>query len=84
LPRDALANFEAQIYPAARATAYNADSVPAGEMRAIEERDSNGLKMTRWVGQECFVKAMSRPGRCVLGFLHNDGFFYNTNGQRTG
>jgi hypothetical protein len=31
-----------------------------------------------------FVKAMGRPGRRVLGFLHNDGHFYNTNGQRTG
>jgi hypothetical protein len=84
LPRDALSNFEAQIYPAARATAYSADSVPDGQMRAIEEKDSNGLKMTRWIGQECFVKAMGRPGRRVLGFLHNDGFFYNTTGQRTG
>ena len=84
LPRDALSNFEDQIYPAAHATAYSADSVPDGQMRAIEEKDSNGLKMTRWVGKESFVKAMGRPGRRVLGSLHNDGHYYNTNGQRTG
>jgi hypothetical protein len=84
LPRDVLSQFEDMIYPAARATAYSADSVPAGEMRAIQETDSNGLTMTRWIGQESFVKAMGRPGRRVLGFLHNDGHYYNTNGQRTG
>jgi hypothetical protein len=84
LPRDALRQFEDMIYPVARSTAYSADSVPDGQMRAIEERDSNGLKMTRWIGKESFVKAMGRPGRRVLGFLHNDGHFYNTNGQRTG
>jgi hypothetical protein len=84
LPSDALRQFEDMIYPAARAAAYSADSVPDGQMRAIEETDKNGLKMTRWIGKESFVKAMGRPGRRVLSFLHNDGFFYNTNGQRTG
>jgi hypothetical protein len=81
LPRDALRQFEDMIYPAAKATAYSADSVPDGEMRAIEEKDSNGLKMTRWIGQECFVKVMGRPSRRVLGSLHNDGHFYNTSGR---
>jgi hypothetical protein len=81
LPRDALSQFEDMIYPAAKATAYSADSVPAGEMRAIQEKDSNGLKMIRWVGNECFVKAMGRPGRRVLGFRYPDGTFRNTNGR---
>jgi hypothetical protein len=58
LPRDALRQFEDMIYPVAKATAYSADSVPRGEMRPIQETDSNGLKMTRWIGRECFVKAM--------------------------
>jgi hypothetical protein len=84
LPRSALSQFEDMIYPAAKATAYSADSVPAGEMRAIQETDGNGLKMIRWIGAECFVKSMGRPGRRVLGFLHNDGHYYNTNGRFVG
>ncbi|HEY3623881.1 MAG TPA: hypothetical protein VGL12_16095, partial [Roseiarcus sp.] len=68
LPREALNQFEDMIYPAARATAYSADSVPDGEMRKVEERDSNGLKMIRWIGKVSFVKAMGRPGRHVLSF----------------
>jgi hypothetical protein len=81
LPREALSAFEDQIYPAARATAYSADSVPAGEMRKVEEKDSNGMTMIRWIGQESFVKAMGRPGRRVLGFRFPDGTFRNTNGR---
>jgi hypothetical protein len=84
LPRDALTNFENLIYPVAKATAYSADSVPHGEMRPIEEKDNNGLKMIRWIGKESFVKAMGRPGRRVLGFLHNDGHYYNPSGRQTG
>jgi hypothetical protein len=73
LPREALSAFEDEIYPAARATAYSADSVPAGEMRAIQERDKNGLTMIRWIGQESFVKAMGRPGRRVVSFNTPNG-----------
>jgi hypothetical protein len=68
LPRDALAQFEDMIYPTCRSTAYSADSVPDGEMRQVVERDSNGLKMIRWIGKESFVKQMGRPCRRVLTF----------------
>jgi hypothetical protein len=73
LPRETLSQFEDRIYPAARATAYSADSVPDGEMRRVEERDSNGMKMVRWIGKESFVKSMARPGRRVVSFNTPNG-----------
>ena len=63
LPSSALGKFEDLIYSAAKAEAYFADSVPDGEMRRVTERDSNGLMMTRWVGQHSFVRDFTRPGR---------------------
>jgi hypothetical protein len=73
LPREALSRFEDMIYPAARAEAWRPDSVPNGEMRRVEEVDSNGMKMIRWVGKESFVKAMGRPGRRVAAFNTPNG-----------
>lgn len=73
LPREALSQFEDMIYPAARAEAWKADSVPAGEMRRVEERDSNGMKIVRWIGKESFVKSMGRPGRRVVSFNTPNG-----------
>jgi hypothetical protein len=69
------------IYPAARATAFSADSVPDGQMRAVEKRDSNGQKIIEWIGKTSFIKDMTRPGRRVLGFLSGDGHYYNTSGR---
>jgi hypothetical protein len=73
LPREALSQFEDMIYPAARAEAWKSDSVPRGQMRRVEEVDSNGMKMVRWIGQECFVKQMGRPGRRVVSFNTSNG-----------
>ena len=80
LPREALSQFENMIYPVAKATAYSADSVPDGQMRAIEEKDSNGLKMIRWIGKVSFVKGMGRPGRRVASFNTSNGPM-NASGQ---
>ena len=82
LPHSALSRFEDMIYPAARATAYSADSVPDGEMRQIHKPTANGSEITEWVGRESFVKAMGRPGRRVVGFRYPDGSYRNTNGRR--
>jgi hypothetical protein len=82
LPRSALAAFEDQIYPQARAEAWRPDSVPPGEMRQVHKPTANGSEIIEWVGQESFVKAMGRPGRRVVGFLFPDGTFRNTNGRQ--
>jgi hypothetical protein len=73
LPHSALGQFEDMIFAAAKAEAFRPDSVPEGEMRRVEERDSNGLKMIRWIGKVSFVKAMGRPGRRVVSFNTSQG-----------
>jgi hypothetical protein len=68
LPSSALTVFEDQIYPACKQAAYRPDSVPVGELRQVEEVDANGLKIVKFVGQECFVKDPAygyRSGRKV-------------------
>jgi hypothetical protein len=82
--KTAFVNIERMIHDAFGSYVVSVDSVPMGQMRPIEKRSSDGLKMTEFLGKESFVKQLSRPGRRVLGFLHNDGHYYNTNGQRTG
>jgi hypothetical protein len=62
--------FEKMLLPAAKAEAYNPANVPAGELRKREVRDEFGhLQEIRFVGPECFVKQMGRPGRRVLKFM---------------
>jgi hypothetical protein len=79
--KTAFVNFERQIHDAFGTYVVSVDSVPTGEMRAIEKHSSDGLKMTEWLGHECFVKSMTIPGRRVLGFLFPDGTYRNTNGR---
>src|SRR6516165_7175292 len=43
MPNDVLNVFEPQILQACKAEAYNASSVPPGEMRRVVEVDSNGM-----------------------------------------
>jgi hypothetical protein len=61
LPSSALSPFEDQIYAACKDAAYRPDSVPPGNLRRVEEVDANGLKIVKFVGQECFVKEFTRP-----------------------
>jgi hypothetical protein len=76
LRHDGLPVFEQQLLPAVVEEANNPAHVPPGELRKIEERDEFGqLKMTRFVGQESFVKAMGRPRRRVLSFTTDRGRF---------
>jgi hypothetical protein len=68
LPRSALSNFEDQIYPAARATAFDSSSVPDGELRKVVKPTANGHSIIEWIGNESFVKSIGRPGRRVVAF----------------
>jgi hypothetical protein len=74
MPDDALNVFEPQILKAARAEAYNPNTVPRGEFRRVTEVDSNGLKIVKYIGQESFVRALTRPGRRVTSFRTDQGF----------
>jgi hypothetical protein len=70
LKADALPIFESQLLNAVVTEANNPVHVPLGELRKVEELDEYGkLKTIRWIGQESFVKHMSRPGRRVKSFL---------------
>jgi hypothetical protein len=75
LKADALQVFEPQLLNACVVEANNPQHVPPGELRQIEEYDEYGkVKSIRYVGQESFVKQMSRPGRRVVGFKTDNGF----------
>jgi hypothetical protein len=54
---------------ACKVEAFNPATVPRGEMREIVKTDANGLKVRHFIGQDCFVKQMGRPGRRVKSFL---------------
>jgi hypothetical protein len=80
LRSDALTQFENLIYPAAKAEAFKADSVPDGEMRKIHKPTANGHEITEWIGKESFVKDMSVPPRRVVTFNTTSGPM-SANGQ---
>jgi hypothetical protein len=69
-----LSAFEPQLYNAVQAEAYNPNTVPKGEYRRVTEIDSNGLKIVKYIGQESFVKELTRPGRRVVSFRTDQGF----------
>jgi hypothetical protein len=62
LPSNALERFEDMIYPAAKATAYDRDSVADGETRRVVQTDTNGMKIINWVGNRSFIHDFARPG----------------------
>ena len=70
LRSDALQALEAQLLQAVVQEANNPAHVPPGELRKIERFDEYGkVKHIDWIGQESFVKQMTRPGRRVVKFL---------------
>lgn len=74
LPSDALGVFEPQILEAAVKEADNPAHVPAGEIRKIERLDETGrVQMIDWIGQQSFVRDMTRPGRRVTQFVTDRG-----------
>src|SRR5262249_46875527 len=81
LPDDILPGLEPQILQAAVDEAYNPAHLEPGQLKPIEEYDEYGkVKTVRFIGQDCFVKQMARPGRRVVGF-HTDQGYMNTNGR---
>ena len=71
LPADVLPNAEQQIYDRCRAAALRPDSAAPGEIRRVEERDSNGLVQVKWIGERSFVRDFATPGRRVASFIVN-------------
>ena len=69
LPDAALPGFEELLLPACKVEAFNPATVPRGEIREVVKTDANGLKVRHFIGQDCFVKQMGRPGRRVKSFL---------------
>ena len=81
LPDDVLPAFEQQVLSAVVTEAYNPKNVPLGELRKIERYDEYGkVKEIQFIGQECFVKDMNRPGRRVASF-HTDHGFVDASGR---
>jgi hypothetical protein len=70
LRTDALDVFEPQLLKACVDEANNPLHVPPGELKKIERMDEYGkVRCVEFVGQESFVKQMTRPGRRVVRFL---------------
>jgi hypothetical protein len=65
LPDDVLPHAEQQIYASCRAAALRPDSAAPGEIRRVEERDSNGLLQVKWIGERSFIHDFATPGRRV-------------------
>jgi hypothetical protein len=70
LRSDALAALEPQVLAAVEIEANNPQHVPVGQLKRIERLDEYGkVRCVEFVGQESFVKQMTRPGRRVVKFL---------------
>jgi hypothetical protein len=70
LRSDALQALEPQLLQACVVEANNLAHVPPGELKKIERMDEYGkVRCVEFVGQESFVKQMTRPGRRVVKFL---------------
>ncbi|SEE38357.1 hypothetical protein SAMN05444161_5600 [Rhizobiales bacterium GAS191] len=63
LDADALDAIEPQLLNAVRVAATQPDTVPQGQLRAVHDIDQNGLKITKWIGQDSFIHEFTRPGR---------------------
>jgi hypothetical protein len=70
LKADALPVFEQQLLPAVVKEAVNPAHLAPGELKKIERMDETGrVRCIDWIGQDSFVKQMTRPGRRVVKFL---------------
>jgi hypothetical protein len=74
MPMDIVEAWKPQIYAACKATALSNDSVPPGEMRQVETRDPNGMKIISFYGQRSFIHDFTRPGRRVTSFRTPNGY----------
>jgi hypothetical protein len=65
-----LAALEPQVLAAVEIEANNPQHVPVGQLKKIERLDEYGkVRCVEFVGQESFIKQMTRPGRRVVRFL---------------
>jgi hypothetical protein len=74
MPYDVLENFEPQLLKHCVTEYQNPANVPKGELREIKKTDTNGAKFVEFIGQDCFVKFMGRPGRRVTSFRTDYGY----------
>jgi hypothetical protein len=51
-----------------QAEAHNPGTVKPGQLRKVIEIDQGGTKITKWIGQQSFVKDFTREGRRVKSF----------------
>jgi hypothetical protein len=69
LPADVLQNYVPMVLNAAVAAANDPSHLAPGEIRAINRLDETGrVRYIDFIGQESFVRAMTRPGRKVVSF----------------
>lgn len=69
LPSDAFEGYEPQLLRAVRTVASDNSTVPYdAPLRRIEDVDTNGLKIIKWVGQRWFGRDFTREGRRVVTF----------------
>jgi hypothetical protein len=70
-PTEVLSLLGDKVLAGAKAALYDPTTVKKGGMREIVLRndDTGAVTERRFVGQDCFVKAMGRPGRRVTSFL---------------
>jgi hypothetical protein len=72
LRADALGALEPDLLKAVPVEAFNPLNFEPGQLVPREVVDEYGkTKVIKWVGRESFVKAMGRPGRKVVSFMHN-------------
>ena len=70
LQSDALQVIEPQLLQASKAERTNPANVPLGQLKPIKVFDPYGhVTMTKFIGQESFVKQMGRAGRRVVAFM---------------
>jgi hypothetical protein len=74
MPYDVLKNFEPQLLQHCVTEYQNPANVPYGTLREITKTTTNGAKTITFVGQDCFVKFMGRPGRRVTSFRTDQGY----------
>jgi len=82
LKSDALQVIEPQTLDACKAERINPNNVPLGQIKPIKVLDQYGrVQMTKFIGQESFVKQLSRQGRRVLSFAAEGRIFDATKGS---
>jgi hypothetical protein len=70
----ALDNIEQMVCDAVVKEYWNPRNVPLGKIEERKKFDDFGrLESVNFLGQESFVKAMSRPGRRVVGWRTDQG-----------